>query len=85
MNPWERQIANIALRTTQAPTLEALTSEISDETGIAIPAVNRMMNHMLKEGFMNLCVTPARNVADGDPSQGITLTWYEKGERWQDS
>jgi hypothetical protein len=85
MNPWERQIANIAIRATHATTVEQLTTEISEQTGIAIPAVNRMMNHMLKEGFVNLCVTPARNVADSDPSQGTTLTWYEKGERWQDS
>jgi hypothetical protein len=85
MNPWERQIANIALGPTQAPTLEALTSEISEETGIDIPAVNRMINHMLKEGFVNLCVTPARSFADGDPSQGTTRTWYEKGERWRDA
>ena len=85
MNPWERQIANIAIWATKATTLEELASEISEETGINIPAVNRMMSHMLKEGFVNLCVTPGRNVLAGDPPQGVTYAWYEKGERWQDS
>jgi hypothetical protein len=84
MDRQQRLVAEAAIATPRAQTLERIEEEVSRLTGVPAEDVKRIIALLVDAEVLKRCVTPSRNMAEGPrPLDEIVLAWYEKGRLWQ--
>jgi hypothetical protein len=78
-----RKVAEAAIAAPPRTSRFELEGHIMMTCGSGALAVRTLLASLVREGFLNFCVSGAGTLAAGNwPDRGSDLIWYERGDRW---
>jgi hypothetical protein len=82
MTPEQRKVAEAAILTPRATNILQLESNVASAVGMDAFRVKGLLGSLVEEGYLKVGVTPAVNLAAGDPIKPNTMVWYERQRDW---